>query len=119
MRNPLSPTLMTRLTARDESFMNETFTITDVVRIPQGGGTSAPQETTRTTVGYVWSASGDEAGADQIKAMGRHRAAIPKDVPISATAKITQQSTGKVYQVVYAFPLTGYSTSRIVGLEDA
>jgi hypothetical protein len=107
------------LTAIDESAMNEVIVITDVTLVPDGGGGTTTTTATRTTVGYVWSATGRESGADQVKAMGSHRVAIPKDIPITATAKITQQSTGKVYNVVYPFPLTGYSTSRIIGLEDA
>lgn len=107
------------LTAFDESAMNEVIVITDVTLVPDGGGGTTTTTATRTTVGYVWSASGRETGADQIKAMGAHRVAIPKTVDISPTAQITQQSTGKVYNVVYVFPITGYSTSRIIGVEDA
>lgn len=107
------------LTALDESAMNETLTITDTTFVSDGGGGTTTTTATRTTVGYVWSVSGREAGEDQVKAMGAHRVAIPKTVAISPTAKITQQSTGKVYNVVYPFPITGYSTSRIIGVEDA
>lgn len=103
------------LTALDVSAMNETFTITDVDVSDDG-----PQaETTRTTIGYLWSLTGREAGADQIKATGAHRLAIPKTVAVDPTDTITQTSTGKQFNVVYVFPVTAYSTSRVIGLEDA
>lgn len=107
------------LTALDESAMNEGWTITDVTLVDDGGGSSTEQTSTRVAIGYLWSVSGDEAGADQIKARGTHRLALPKTVTVTPTARITQASTGTVFQVKYVFPVTAYSTSLILGLEDA
>jgi hypothetical protein len=107
------------LSALDVSAMNESFTITTVTDVSDGGGQSTPTTATATTIGYLWTASGDEAGEDQIRAQGRHRIAIPKTMTVAPTATITQQSTGKVFEVVYVFPVTNYSTSLILGLEDA
>jgi hypothetical protein len=107
------------LTTIDLSAMNEAWTITDVTFVPDSGGSTTTTEATRATVGYFWSVSGDEAGADQIRARGRHRLAIPKTVAVEPTAKMTQASTGKVFQIKYVFPVSGYSTSLILGLEDA
>jgi hypothetical protein len=103
----------------DEAAMNESWTITTVTMVSDGAGGSTTTTATATTIGYLWTASGDEAGEDQIRALGRHRIAIPKTVAVDATATITQQSTGKVFNIVYPFPVTAYSTSRILGLEDA
>lgn len=107
------------LTALDVSAMNETVTITTVTTVSDGAGGSTTTETTTTTIGYLWSVSGDEAEEEQIKALGKHRVAIPKTVTVAPTAKITQISTGKQYVVKYPFPITAYSTSLLIGLEDA
>lgn len=104
------------LSVLDVSAMNETFTITDE-DVSDDGPVGTPG--TRTTMGYLWTLNGREAGDDQVRAFGAHRMAIPKTVAIDATDTITQTSTGKVFKVVYPFPVTAYSTSRIIGLEDA
>lgn len=119
MSGLLDATDIADLTALDESAMNETFTITTVTPVDDGAGSSTETTTTATVHGYMWSASGDEAGEDQIKAMGKHRIAIPKTISVSPTARITQVSTGKVYAVKYPYPVTSYSTSLIIGVEDA
>lgn len=119
MTELLSAADIAELTAIDESAMNESFTITDVTLVSDGAGSSTEQESTRTVVGYLWSASGSEAGEDQVKALGSHRLAIPKTTAaVAPTARITQQSTGKVFNIVYVFPITSYSTSLMLGLED-
>lgn len=106
------------LTTLDESAMNETFTVTYTTSVSDGAGGSTESVTTATTPGYLWSVSGDEAGIDQIRAQGRHRIAVPKTLSVPATARITQVATGKVFNVKYPFPVSAYSTSRIIGLED-
>lgn len=107
------------LTAIDESAMNEQFTITDVTTVDDGAGSFTPSESTRTTKGYLWTLRGDEAGADQVRALGQHRLCIPRTTIVAATAKITQVSTGRVFSVKYPFPVTAYSTSLMLGLEEA
>lgn len=119
MTELLSAADIADLTALDESAMNETFTITAVTTVDDGAGSSTTTESSTTTTGYLWSVSGDEAGEVQIKAMGKHRIAIPKTVTVAPTARITQVSTGKQFSVKYPFPVTAYSTSLIIGLEDA
>lgn len=105
------------LTALDESAQEETVTITTPAWASDGGGGSTETTTTTTTQGMFWSVSGDEAGENQIKAMGRHRVAIPKTLTVSPTARVTVR--GKTYEIKYVFPVTYYSTSLILGLEDA
>jgi hypothetical protein len=109
------------LSLLDISAMNESFTLTSPgTPVSDGGGGTTPgTPVTATTVGYLWSVSGDEAGTDQIKALGKHRVAVPKTVTVLPTATITQVSTGKVFEIKYVFPTTAYSTSLIIGLEDA
>ena len=119
MTELLSAADIADLTALDESAMNETFTITVVTAVSDGAGSSTTTESSVTTRGYLWSVSGDEAGEAQIRAMGKHRIAIPKTVAVAPTARITQVSTGKGYAVKYPFPITAYSTSLMIGLEDA
>jgi len=114
----ISAATIAKLTQIDERAMNESFTITSVTRVDDGGGSSTETTSTVTTPGYMWSVSGDEAGADQIKARGRHRIAVPKDVSVLATARITQVATGRQFVVKYPFPISAYSTSLIVGVED-
>lgn len=106
------------LTALDVSAMNESWTVTTVTKV-YSGGVYTETTTTVTVVGYLWSASGDESGEDQIRARGTHRIALPKNTLVNATSRITQVSTGKVFDVVYPFPVTAYSTSLIVGVKDA
>lgn len=105
------------LTALDERAMNENWTITTVTRV-YSGGVYTDTTSTVTVVGYLWSATGDETGEDQIRARGMHRIALPKGTIVNATSRITQVSTGKVFDVVYPFPVTAYSTSLIVGVKD-
>lgn len=120
MTAPLIPAAtIADLSALDVSAMNENWTITTMVDVSDGAGGSTTVPSTTTTIGYLWTASGDEAGEDQVKALGKHRIAIPKTLTVAPTATITQQSTGKVFNVVYVFPVTAYSTSLILGLEDA
>lgn len=106
------------LTALDQSAMNENWTVTTVTRIDDGAGSYTETTTTVTVAGYLWTAGGDEAGEDQIRARGAHRLAIPKGTVVNATSRITQVTTGKVFDVVYVFPLTAYSTSLMLGLKD-
>jgi hypothetical protein len=115
----LSDATIAALTMLDEAAMNETFTVTYTTSVSDNAGGSTETTTTATTPGYLWSASGDEAGVDQIKAQGRHRIAVPKTLNVPATARITQDVTGKVFNVKYPFPVSAYSTSRILGVEDA
>jgi hypothetical protein len=106
------------LTALDESAMNESWVITTVTRVSDGAGSYTETTTTATVLGYFWSATGDETGEDQIRARGIHRIALPKGTIVNATSRITQVTTGKVFDVVYPFPVTAYSTSLIVGVKD-
>jgi hypothetical protein len=106
------------LTALDQSAMNESWTITTVTKVPDGKGSYTETTATATVVGYLWSATGDETGEDQIRARGAHRIALPKGTIVQPTSRITQVSTGKVFDAVYPFPVTAYSTSLIVGLKD-
>lgn len=115
MTSPIDAATLASLTALSESFMTETLTITDTDVSDDGPeGTS-----TRSVLGQFWTPSaGDETGADQVKALGKHRAEFPATTVISTTATITR-ANGEVYNVVFVFPIGTYSTSRIVGLEDA
>ena len=101
----------------DEAAMNDTATITTVTRVDDGGGSYTETTTTVTSPCYLWTLTGDETDGDQVRALGRHRIALPKTVTVAQTGRITV--SGRAYQVMYVFPLTGYSTSRIIGLEDA
>jgi hypothetical protein len=109
---------MNALTALDVSAMNESWTITTVTRVDDGAGSYTETTSTATVLGYLWSATGDETGDDQIRARGQHRIALPKGTVVNATSRITQVATGKVFDVVYPFPVTAYSTSLIVGVRD-
>lgn len=100
----------------DESAMIDPVTIRTVTQIPDGGGGSTETEATTTTKGYFWTISGDELDAVQVREVGRHRLAIPKATTITGTARITVG--GASYLVKYLFPLHGYSTSRVLGLEE-
>lgn len=105
------------LIALDESAMVETITLTSVTRTPDGGGGYTETPSSTTTTGYFWSVSGDEAGEQQIKARGKHRIAIPRDVVVAPTSTVT--IGGTTYAIKYVFPVHSYDTSRIIGLEDA
>jgi hypothetical protein len=116
----LSAATIATLTALDESAMPDTFVITTAALVNDGSGSSTPgTPVTTTTKGRLWSLSGDEAGDDQIRAQGQHRIAVPKAVTVSPTARITQVLTGIIYEVKYPFPLSAYSTSLIIGVEDS
>jgi hypothetical protein len=114
MTSPISAGLLASLTRLNESFLTESLTIIDTDASDDG----AEGTTERTVIGQFWTPSaGDEAGADQIKAVGKHRAEFPKTTEVSATAQI-RRANGETYNVVFIFPIGTYSTSRIVGLED-
>lgn len=113
MTSPISDRTLASLSALNERFMTETLTITDTDVSDDG-----PEgQTTRAVLGQFWTLNGREAGEDQIKATGAHRAEFPRDTSISPTATITR-ANGDRYAVVFVFPIGTYSTSRIVGLED-
>jgi hypothetical protein len=114
----ISSATIADLTDLDESAMNETWTVTTVTKVSDSAGSYTETTATATVAGYLWSATGDETGADQIRARGTHRIALPKGTAVNARKRITQVSTGKVFDVVYVFPVTAYSTSLIVGLKD-
>ncbi len=105
------------LTTLDESAMIDPVTITTVTRVSDGGGGYTETTSTAATVGYFWTVTGDELDAVQVREVGHHRLAIPKAATISGTSRITVNS--KSYLIKYLFPLHGYSTSRMIGLEDA
>lgn len=120
MSELLDATDIADLTALDESAMNEAFVITTVTPVDDGAGSSTETTTTAATIGYFGKApTGDEVGADQLKALGRHRLFVKKDAVVAPTARITQQSTGKVFEVKYVAPIHGYSTSLEIIAEDA
>jgi hypothetical protein len=105
------------LVVLDESAMIDVVTIRTVTQVPDGGGGYTETETTATTKGYFWTVSGDELDAVQVREVGHHRVAIPKATAVVGTSRITVG--GKSYLIKYLFPLHGYSTSRVLGLEDA
>lgn len=114
MSSPISATTLASLTTLNERFLTETLTIIDTDVSDDG-----PEGTTeRAVFGQFWTLTGREAGADQIKATGAHRAEFPAATAISPTATI-RRANGDTYNVVFVFPIGTYSTSRIVGLEDA
>lgn len=108
---------MAVLTALDESAMKEPVAIVVVTPVDDEAGSSTETAVTTATTGLFWSVSGDEAGGDQIKAQGRHRLEVPKTLTVAPTSTITVN--GKAYAVKYVFPVTYYSTSLLIGLEDA
>lgn len=112
----LSTATIAALVAIDESAMGDTVTITDVTRVSDGGGAYTETTATRTTTGYFWTLSGKQAGEDQARQFGAHRVTIPKTISIDGVDYITVNSA--VYRIVYRFPLHGYSTSRMLGLEE-
>lgn len=114
MTSPISPALLANLTTLNERFLVETLTIIDTNVSDDGVGSS----TERAILGQFWTLNGREAGADQIKATGAHRAEFPQTTEISPTAQV-RRANGQRYAVVFVFPIGTYSTSRIVGLEDA
>lgn len=118
MTSPLDAATMAELQALDASFMTEQLTIEDVVFVPDGGGGTTTTTTTRTVEGYFWSVSGDESGEDQVRAMGKHRCALPMNTQVSATAAIIR-ANGARYAIKFVFPLDTYDTSVRLGLEDA
>lgn len=110
----ISAALLAKLTTLNEAFMAETLTIIDTDVSDDG----AEGESTRTVIGQFWTPSaGDETGADQVKAMGKYRAEVPKTVEISATARV-RRADGSTYNVVFVYPVGTYDTSRRIGLED-
>lgn len=113
----LTAATMATLQKIDESFMSETLTIEDVAFVSDGAGSTTQSKTTRTTRGYFWAVSGDEAGTDQIKERGKHRVALPIGTVINGTSIIVRND-GRRYQVKYVFPLNTQETSQRVGLED-
>jgi hypothetical protein len=114
---PLIPAAtLASLVALDESAMIDPVTITTVTRVDDGGGSYTETTSTSTTTGYFWTVSGDELDGDQVREVGKHRLAIPKATPITGSSRITVN--GKTYTIKYLFPLHGYSTSRMIGLED-
>ena len=102
----------------DESAMPETFAIATVAHLSDGKGSYTESGNTTTVRGRLQAVSGDEAGADQVKARGTHRLALPKGTTVNTLARITQLSTGRVFEVVFVFPVTPYSTSLMLGLKD-
>jgi hypothetical protein len=118
MSDPIPPAVIAELTAFDESAMPDMFTITYTTFVSDGAGGSTETTTTASTKGRLKSVTGDEAGTDQIRAQGRHRISVPKTSSVPATARITQDATGKEFMVKYPFPVHGYSTSLKLGVED-
>jgi hypothetical protein len=118
MSGIISPATLHGLLLLDEKAMKETFTVTDVVYGDDGGGGQVETVTTRTTKGYMYSQTGDEVDGDQMRSLGKHRIHVPVAFEVSATARITRDSTGRVYEVKYVFPLDTYPTSRMIGAED-
>jgi hypothetical protein len=112
--SPIDAALLAELKTLNESFLTETLTITDTAQTDDGPVASAPRD----VLGQFWTLRGDEAGEDQIRMTGAHRAEFPSTTTIAPTATITR-ANGEIYAVKFVFPIGTYSTSRIVGLEDA
>lgn len=102
----------------DEASMPDTCTITTTTYADDGGGAQTESTTTTTSICTLVPRSGREVSGDQLREQGEYRLFVPIATVISANSRVTHQS-GRVFQVVFTPPLTGYSTSREVGLRDA
>lgn len=118
MTPPLIPSsVITQLQAVDERAMPDTATITTVTTT-RNSATGAYTETRSSTTApcRFSTATGDEAGDEQIRARGRHRLNLPLGTSVPQTADIIVR--GQAYAVKYVWPLTAYSTSVRVGIEE-
>jgi hypothetical protein len=113
----LSAADLADLYALDASAMPDTATITTVTQVDDGGGSYTTPDTSATSPCRLVAASGDEAGEDQVRERGSYRLYLPRATTIAATSTVTV--AGRTFHVVWTPPVTTYSTSRVVGLEDA
>lgn len=105
------------LTALDVSGMPDTCVITTTTQAPDGGGGYTETTTTATVACRFVARTGREISGDQLREQGDYFLYVPKATVAANTARVT--FGGKVYQVVFTPPNTGYSTSRVLGLKDA
>lgn len=113
----IQPATITRLTALDERAMPEVVTLLDVTEVSDNAGGTTRETTERTTTGRLTVVSGQEAAADIVREKGRYRLAIPKDTAVTSTTGV--RVNGRAYRITFLEPLTSYSTSRKIGLDDA
>jgi head-tail adaptor len=102
----------------DEAAMPDTCSVLSTVEGPDGKGGIAKTVTRTDHVPCRFHAiSGNEQVAYQVAQRGAYRITIPLRYPVSAASRILYK--GRVYDVVWTPPLTGYSTSRLIGLNEA
>lgn len=116
MTDLIDANTIAELTTIDESAMNDTCTLTGVITTDDGGGGSSETTTTTTVPCYFVAGSGDELDGDRAAQVGRHTFYLPKTTNVVGVDRITYK--GVVYRVVFTPPITGYSTSRIVGVNE-
>lgn len=116
MSDLLPASLIAELTTLNETAMPDVVTITTRVQTSDGAGGFTASDVTTTTKGQLVPATGTEAGTDQVAERGTYRLYIPKSVSVSNTGSITV--AGRQFAIKWTPPVTGYSTSRVLGLED-
>lgn len=119
MRNPITPRLMAKLAARDESLMNTTFTLRRVTRTDDGAAGWTEAESTESVLGYMKINGGvEKVGADQVMQFGRHLIFLPLGTDVEGIDRISNPE-GRAFDVVYVFPQDEYSTDLTLGVSDA
>lgn len=105
------------LTALDVSGMPDTCVITTTTQVFDGGGGYTETTTNATVACRFVARTGREISGDQLREQGEYFLYVPKETVVANTARVTFGA--KTFQVIWAPPLTNYSTSRVVGLKDA
>jgi hypothetical protein len=112
----LDAATLAALVAIDESAMIDTATVKSYTSTTSGGVVTETESSSTDVPCYFWTLSGDQFDGDQARELGKHRMAIPKDTAIAQNSRVVYG--GRTYIIKYLFPLNGYSTSRLLGLEE-
>jgi SPP1 family predicted phage head-tail adaptor len=115
----ISPSTIQHLQVKvDEAAMPDTCSLLSTVEAADGKGGIVKTVTRTDNVPCRFtSMSGNEQVAYQVAQRGAYRIHIPLRYTVSAASHILYK--GRVYDVVWTPPLTGYSTSRLIGLNEA
>lgn len=105
----------------DEAAMPDTCSILSKIEVPDGKGGFTKTTTRTDNVPCRFTTLNLTSGNDQvtyeIAQRGGYRINIPTSYSVSAASQILYR--GRYYDVVWTPPLTSYSTSRVIGLNDA
>ena len=101
-----------------DNLMPDTYTITRVAEVPDGGGgfTAGTAATLSGVCGFTTNSGREEQNGDQLQQRGTYRMRVPVDADIQPTD--LPVLFGRVFRIVWTPPVHSLALFKRIGLEE-